>query len=409
VIVRTEPEPFATVEDLRAPVRFHFDERISEQVQGGALDDAVTVSPRGGAVDVGHGSRSISIEIEGGLRPGVVYRVTLLPVISDLFGNQMRDPFELVFSTGGEAAPTTVAGEIWDRVSGQGVRGASVQAVGPDSLVHLAQSDEEGVFAFRYLPAGSFVVTGFQDQDRDGEVDERELKGSVPVSVATGDTLIIDVPLLAPDTTAAVLARATPLDSVTVALEFDDYLDPSADVTGIDIAITRDAGGVPGISRLFHEADYTAYVARVNDSIGAAAPPPSGGPAGPPPTAPDSAVAQVDTTAAQVDGAAAPPTPGPVPGAAPRPERPAGPPALPGARRAAGPQSGGVPGRVLPGRRLAAVLDAPLEPGAEYRVRAAGVVNLNGLGGGGGEVDLVLAAATPDSAAAPAPPPGGNR
>jgi hypothetical protein len=161
------------VSDLQSRVRFHFDERISENMAGGTLADAVTVSPQSGEVRVSHGGQTITVEVEGGLRSGVVYRVTLLPVVRDLFGNQLRDPFELVFSTGGTPSPTTLAGQVWDRTTGRGLQQALVHARGADSLVHVAAADQDGIFAFRYLPSGSFVVTGFEDQDRNRAVGPR--------------------------------------------------------------------------------------------------------------------------------------------------------------------------------------------------------------------------------------------
>ncbi|HUF75324.1 MAG TPA: Ig-like domain-containing protein, partial [Longimicrobiales bacterium] len=272
VIVRTEPEPFATVTDPNHPIRFHFDERISESVAGSSLEDAVTVSPRSGAVDVSHDSRTLSVRVEGGLRPGLVYRVTLLPVVRDLFGNQLRDPFELVFSTGAEPAPTTIAGEVWDRITGQGLREALVHAVGPDSLVHVARTDDQGIFAFRYLPAGAFLITGFEDVNRDGEVDAREVKGYLAATVEQGDTLLVDVSVLPPDTTAAVLARATALDSVTVVLELDDYVDPASVAYDVRVELAREGVLGPEVSRLLHEHEYAAYVERVTDSLSAQAP-----------------------------------------------------------------------------------------------------------------------------------------
>src|SRR3990172_4563236 len=115
VIVSTDPEPFAVLtEPFRGPVRFRFDERVSERVSGGTLDDAVLVSPRTGQVRVGHGRQDIAVELSGGFKPGMVYRITLLPVLRDLFNNQMRDPFELVFSTGGDLNASAVAGTVWN-------------------------------------------------------------------------------------------------------------------------------------------------------------------------------------------------------------------------------------------------------------------------------------------------------
>ena len=152
VVIRTEPDTFATLTDLNAPVRFHFDERISETAGGGALEDAVTVSPATGEVRVGHGRSTLSVEVEGGFRPGLLYRVTLQAVVRDMFGNQLRDPFELVFSTGGSAPPTAVAGQVWNRTTGGPLSGALVQAISPDSLTHIARADQEGIYVLRYLP-----------------------------------------------------------------------------------------------------------------------------------------------------------------------------------------------------------------------------------------------------------------
>jgi hypothetical protein len=436
VIVRTDPEPFAVLEDLRRPIRFYFDERISESTTGGALRDAVTVSPSGGEVDVGHDSRTLEVRVAGGLRAGVVYRVTVLPALRDLFGNQMRDPFELVFSTpGAEPTPTTLAGEVWDRITGQGLRGALVHAVGPDSLVHLASTDEQGIFALRYLPEGDFVVTGFEDADRDGQADAREVKGYLVASVALGDTVLVDVPVLPPDTTPAVLARASALDSVTVVLEFDDYLDPGAASSEAAVALSRETGAAPEVSRLFHEHEYAAWVALVSDSLDAATP-------GAPATPPDTAAPPVPDTPPDTATAPAPSDTAVVAPGQPERQgasgRPPGPPPLPGVRggAAAGRPAGASPGRLLPGRRLVARLEEPLVFDAEYVVQASSVVNLNGLREGGGEATLVLQAppppaVLPDSAAgadtlpagapnpAPAPdsvpgaggaaPPGGRR
>jgi hypothetical protein len=346
VVVRTEPDTFAFVRDLRTRIRFHFDERISESASGGTLAELVTVSPRSGDIRVRHGGRAITVEVEGGLRPGVVYRVTLLPGVRDLFGNQLREPFELVFSTGGIPAPTTLAGQVWDRITGRGVQRALVHAVGPDSLVHVAVADELGIFAFRYLPAGSFVVTGFEDVDRDRAPSLRDVRGSVVTSVAAGDTVLVDIPVLPPDTTAAVALRASLLDSLTLVVEFDDPIDPDSPSSGVAVEVTSDSVSAPGVRRVFHEHEYEAFVSAPADSL--------------------------------VEN---------------RPR------SLGGARGGA---SGRGPGGVLlPRQRIVALLDAPLAAGEAYTVSVDGVVNIRGLPGGGGEVVLRVEEVS-------APPPGAD-
>ena len=174
VVVATVPDTFAVDRDFTGPVVFRFDERISERVQGGNLDDAVIVSPGTGRVRVHHGRQGLEVTVAGGFRPGFVYRVTLLPVIQDLFNNRLRDPFELVFSTGGTFNPSAVAGLVWDRITGKGVEPAEVRAYSPgqgiteagDTIFHVARTDSGGIYVFRYLPAGAYRVVAFQDRNR---------------------------------------------------------------------------------------------------------------------------------------------------------------------------------------------------------------------------------------------------
>ena len=368
IVVRTEPDTFGALENLGDQVRFHFDERVSERAAGGSLEDAVSVSPNTGDIQVRHGRSSISVEIEGGFQPGLVYRVTLLPVLSDLFGNQLRDPFELVFSTGGEPSPTTLAGEVWDRITGQGREGVIVRAVGEDSLMHVARTDADGVFAFRYLPSGTFILTAFEDLDRDGDVGPTEVQGSIGARIEALDTLLVDIPVLAPDTTPAIAASAEVLDSVTIFVEFDDFLDPNVSVDQIGLVITQPGGGAPAIIRLFHEHEYRDFVDLTNDSLArldsleAADQEASGG----------DTLPQDSLAAASVDTSAPP--------LATR----EGPPSLPG-----GPQTS-PPGRLLPGRRVVGRLDLPVEMGVEYQVTTSFVVNINGIMGGGGDAVFLV-------------------
>jgi hypothetical protein len=302
-----------------------------------------------------------------------------------------------------------VAGQAWNRTTGAPIGNALVQATSTDSVTYIARADQDGIYVLRYLPEGSYAVTAYEDLDRDGALDPRETQGTIEALVETGDTLFVDIAVLASDTTAAVLMAASALDSVTVELELDDYLDFDAPVSELTVLIEGPDGPGPAVARLFHEREYTAYVETVVDSLlrldsldalarAAAAPPDTG-------IAADSA-ALADS--AVVDSAAAPrPRAGqPAPQPAGAPSRP-GPPALDGVRSRA---RGGGPDRPLPGRRLVALLASPLEIGVEYEVTSSGLVNINGVGEGGGEATLLLPRPepTPDRADPPpaAAPPG---
>lgn len=407
VVITTSPAPFAVVEELDGGVRFEFDERISERVSGGTLESAVTVSPVVGEVRVKHSRRALTVEMEGGFVPGVVYRVTLQPVVSDMFGNQITDPFELVFSTGPEPVPTTVAGEVWDRTTGNAMPDAVVLAEGEEGLVHQARTGRDGIFAFRYVEAGGLLLTAFEDRNRNAEADTAETQGSIFAELSVGDTLLVDISVLEQDTTQAILADSEALDSVTVVLDFDDFLDTELDPEGLSPTIVGPDGALE-VVRVFQEAGYEAWVEEVSDSLAvldsidaANAPPP----VIPPPVEQGD---PADTLAADT-AAGTPPTDtlgaGPVGASLPSDPAVVIDPAARGGRPTTRPRpaqltsrTGENPGptidgrRVLPGRRLVITLSEPVEYDTEYVVTIGDIVNINGLPGGGGVDTLVYAA-----------------
>lgn len=420
VVVATVPDTFAVLtEPFRGPVRFIFDERISERTAGGSIQDAVVVSPRTGDVRVSHGRQSISVDMDGGFQPGLVYRVTLLPVLRDLFNNQMLAPFEVVFSTGGDFNPSAVAGTVWDRNTAESVEALEVLALpreDPEGPVHVARTDTGGVYVFRYLPPGGYRLVAYQDRNRNRIVDPMELQGEGSFAVSGADTLFVDVAVLQPDTTPARLLRAQVLDSLTVLLEFDDHLDPEARSDLFGVTLVADSTEAPVRVDVFHERAYAAWVGQLQDSFAridsiqaaeraedalfqaaeARRAPRADSAAGD--TLPPVAVPQVT------------PRPAPAPGPAARSQHPL-PPLPPPATGAGAPRGAarGVGGRIeevlapdgrpLPSRRLVLRLQEFLEVNAPHRVRVVNVVNINGVAGGGGEA-AVIREAPPDTASA---------
>lgn len=353
-LVATSPDTFAVLERWDDPVVFGFSERISERPAAGSWADAVTISPESGPVEVRHRSESLEIRPEGGFQPGRVYRVSLKPVVRDLFSNVMLDPFELVFSTGPDFDESVLAGLVWDRITGEGLRDHRVEAVaaGDTGLVHVASSDSTGIFTLRYLPAGEFTVTGFLDRNRNRSLDSTEARGVERVAVAPADTVLVSLPVLAPDTTPAVLASAEPMDSLAIRLTFDDALNPEAPTDDIEWTLRREADSVPlFIGRgVYHPAALDSLREADREAAGQ--------------TAPEEA------------------------------------PAEPGARPGApGPRTTTPDGRPLPGRSLFLALSTPLPPGQAYLVEVENVTNIHGITGGGGSGRIVVPA--PDTTAAP--------
>jgi hypothetical protein len=350
-VLQTEPAPAAVVTDGDAEVRFRFDERISERPARGTLNDAVLVSPATGDVRVEHGSDWMGVRVAGGFVPGTVYRVTLLPVVTDLFGNTMRDPFDLVFSTGGPIVETAMAGQALDRITGRPMPDLTVQLlpVAPqaDTVRHVSRTDEAGLFFFRYAPLGAYNLVAFQDRNRNGARDPREPFGQRGVLVSA-DTLLADLTVLEPDTSAATVVRAEAIDSTTLRIVFSDYLDPES-VGQTAVTLAAPEGRIaPRVTSVLHPQEHEA---------------------------------RRDTAAARAE-------PAEVPLAVPGQER------------------GGLPaGLPLPRQEVVALLDAPLAPEVEYTVSVVGITNINRIPLGRGEAKFSRKAppprARPDSAAAP--------
>jgi len=370
----TTPEPLAVVPGWDEPVVIRFDERISEK----GIRDAVLVSPETGEVRVKKGRSSLEVSLEGGWRPNQVYRVVVLPVIQDLFGNRIKEEIELVFSTGPEVPATALAGVVTDRLTGKPEVGARVEAIrAADSTVYATMTDSTGAFAFRHIPTGAYEIRSYRDRNRNrrGEFFEEPVD-TARAELASADTVILSFALLARDTTPARLVRAEARDSMQVRLHLDDYMD--ADIR-LDSVRTRlwllpDSAEVP-VERVFLPHEFEAWLAaRTRAAADSAAADTVAGAGGP------------DSAGVPVSGDSARRTrPDTVPG-----------PEDPSTAEATGP---------LPSRELVLVPASPLRPGASYRVEVTGVENIVGLGGGGGSVTFRAPAPAPRDTTKAATPP----
>ncbi len=205
--------------------------------------------------------------------------MTVQPLVQDLFRNPMTDAFEFIFSTGAEMTPTVLAGSVIDRITGQPVRGARVLArverppeeeePDDDQVVpaHVAVTDSAGVYAFRYVPSGRYVITAFEDQNRSREPDGTEPVGTGFEELNAADTVLLNLSLLLPDTTPAMVQSVDVIDSLTLAVELDDFLDPPSDLTGVSAFLGPDSLAPPGVVTIMHERDYFNRMDAIQDSL----------------------------------------------------------------------------------------------------------------------------------------------
>lgn len=441
VVDMVEPGPFTSIEPGDRTLRVRFNERISEQPARGAgtLQDAVLVSPRTGDVVVSHDRMGVDIEVEGGFREGLVYRVTIAPSLNDMFGNPMAVPFEWVFSTGDSIRANAVVGQVWDATTGNPVEDATVhlrRVAGPDesppsdTFPYVARTDSTGIFALRYLPEGRVEVVAWRDVDTDREVDFAEARADRLLSLTATDTVTLaNLPVLAADTSGAVLEDAEVLDSLTIRVEFDDFIDPQmpigeitvslspgVDSTGAVVEAARGATA-PGVERLFHEAEFAEWA----DSLAAARDSVAEAEAADAEAEAEAALAGADSAAADTLVAGPPPADTVVPDSVappPLPDTLAGQ-AEPGdsalASAAERPAPPSTPdqfaldealdllpdGRTVPQTSFVIRLAEPLPRGVPFDLEVGRVINLSQLAGGGGEITIELEVAEPEE-----PPPG---
>src|SRR5690606_745988 len=100
----------------------------------------------------------------GGFRERAIYRVTVLPLFRDRYGNGMDGPVELLFSTGPELEPNLLAGIVSDFLTLDPVAGVRVDAVPAEGgPISSAVADSAGIFAFPHLPSGPYRIRAYED------------------------------------------------------------------------------------------------------------------------------------------------------------------------------------------------------------------------------------------------------
>jgi len=337
--VGNTPNAFAVLEDFQGPIEVFFDERISETASSGSLQDAVRISPMLGEITVNHRSRSLEIEMLGGFTQDVVYRITILPIVRDLFQNPMPYPFEFLFSTGPEMIANVAAGTVTDGITLRPSFGATVIAStdtlgsnleSGDGLKHIAVSDSSGVYAFRYLPTGTYSITAFMDENRSNSPESTEPIANTHLVVQANDTVFTDMKVLRPDSTPPVLNAVGIVDSLTLLVEFDDYLDPEQfPVEDVIATLSKGASGTIEIKEILDEYEFDARRELISDAVGDSMPT----------VGLDSMISTVEP----IDRGAS-----------------------------------------VPSRNVYLLLAEPIKPGTAYEVTISGLVNVNGIGPSGG-------------------------
>ncbi|HEU5041763.1 MAG TPA: Ig-like domain-containing protein [Gemmatimonadales bacterium] len=371
-IIATAPDSLARLPDFDGEVEFRFDEVVSEggaASQGtgtGDLERLVVLSPSTRVPEVRWRRSRITVRPDEGWQPGRVYRVELLPGVTDLRRNRSGQGAIVTFTTGAAVPDSRLEGLVVDWTTSRPAANALVVAtLLPDSLPYRAVTDSVGRFALGPLPAGEYIVSGVIDQNRNRRADGREAFDTARVRAARGPAAVGELWTFVHDTVPPRITTITSRDSLSATIELSQPLAPAlrpkpADAT---VVLLPDSTPVPVLSLLPKPLD---------DSLNAPAPKP-------------------DTTAA---------APGARPGA----------PAQRRAAPAAPPRAVKVATRPPLSNQLVLRVRRQWSPGSTYVVTLRGLRNITGVTGEARGTLAVpakpaatdSAAAVPDSAAPPA-------
>jgi hypothetical protein len=363
-LIATRPDSFAVLRPFRGVAEFQFDEVISEggtpnRGEGtGGLERLVILSPSTRVPEVSWKRNRITVRPREGWRPNRVYRVELLPGVTDLRNNQSENGAVLTFTTGAPKPTNMLQGLIVDWGTSRPAANALVIAtLLPDSLPYRGVADSSGRFSLGPLPSGDYLVTGVLDQNRDQRQDTREAyaTGRVPRGKSDAGELWAFVH----DTIPPRIQTVAVDDSVSATVTFSQKLDPRQRLTPRDVRLRLLPDSVP-------VAVASILPAPVDDSLHRRAPRPDST------TVADSIAA--DTTPARRK---------------PAPTRPGRPAAQAQARLTARPPLY---------ERLVLRVPRPWAPGSRLVLEIHGVRNITGVAG-----DAVGVVAVPEKKPAPSP------
>jgi hypothetical protein len=347
-LVNTVPDSFQVFSDFHSDVEFIFDEVISEggspsQGSGtGDLERLVILSPTNEIPRVRWRRNRITVRPDEGWQKDRVYRVELLPGVTDLRRNRLDSGATVTFSTGAPAPRTTFKGTVVDWTSARPAQGALVVAtMMPDSLPYRGIVDSSGHFTLGPLPAGEYVVSGVLDENRNHLADPREAFDSVR---ATRSDTTLELWAFVHDTAPPRVRTVTPVDSASATVEMTQPLDPRLRLqpSAVRLSLLPDSSAVRVTSILPKPLDDSLHGRRQ---------------------------AEVDTTArdtATARDTLAPPGPPRAPGA------------RPGARRREMEQLTSRPALTS---QLVLRPATPFRPGARYTIEIRGVRNVTGVSG----------------------------
>ena len=248
-------------------VTFRFDETINDRGSGSQeLDRYFLVSPSDGNPRVSWHRSRIDVRPRNGFRANTAYTVTLLPGLTDLRGNATRAGASVVFSTGATIPPDRISGVVFDWIAERPAARALIEAIAPDSVRYLAQSDSVGRFTVGPLPPGSYLVRAIIDANSNRALDRAEPFDTARVVAPQAGGL--ELRTIARDTLPARISSVVLSDSVSLRVTFDRYLDPDQPPPATAFRlVASDSTVIPVLAALSPRAEQAEASARQQATV----------------------------------------------------------------------------------------------------------------------------------------------
>ncbi len=230
-IVGTVPDSVVIDPQFEGEAVFQFDEVISEGnapnfgLGTGDLEKLVILSPSRAVPVIRWRRDRITVRPREGWQPGRVYRVELLPGVTDLSGNRAQHGAVITLSTGADRPTWMLRGRVVSWTTRRPVPQGLVEAVlMPDSLPYRIVADSTGRFTLGPIPLGEYLVFGVIDQNRDFRWDRREEFDSLRVTA--GRDSVGELWAFRHDTTAVRINTMAARDSLSIGVTFSQQLNP---------------------------------------------------------------------------------------------------------------------------------------------------------------------------------------
>ena len=246
-------------------VVFRFDEVVSERPVGAArLDDMFMISPRGRGLDVTWDRTSVWLRPNGGWRKNAVYTITMLPGMSDLRGNVLKEGKVIVFATGSQIPDTRLSGVLFDWPKGTVALNTTVEAIDrrDTTIAYVALTDSSGTFSMRHVPPGNYIVRASIASAGGSSALARAFdarRAWDTVAVALTDSSAIELLAFVHDTIGPRIGTLTIRDSMTLRVTFDQPLAMGQGVTRAQFALLARDSTPLAIDSVFSNAEFTAW------------------------------------------------------------------------------------------------------------------------------------------------------